>query len=1277
MRRWCGLLAVLVCLVPAGAQGQDGSESFRRAEREFAAGRWAEAEPLYRRALAGSADPRRITCYQRLQRIDAALGRFDLSFQSGLRCRELLLRGDIREGVREVDVQIGQCYLVLGHFSTADRFLKRALDPDAIGVPLPALTRLTAMQLLAQSAERRGDRARAGALWSKVERAALAQLDQPASELTLPNRIELVWNLADSYRFHGQAEPGIRWLLPLLEVHDRLGDQPGRRDTLRRLAQFYAMQHKPRRAEECLQQALTAHKDNTPAGQCLRGEMAEELADQLAQQGHKDEAAKWRKQASEAYRAALAGAGTDRSAITEAVPAFWHLQKLYQKMSLYPQALLLAESQSQHWAGSAILDPRLVSELGLLRGLRGASAGARDALRQAVAELEAQTPPNLMELPRALTNLAVVEKATNELQKAETLARRCLDLYRQNDLREDLVVVEAHNLLGDCAAESGRYASAASHFRSGADLCDRLGPSADAPRCNLLLNLALLHKAQGEWALATQVCREARDTYRRLPGSDALGLGAFDAALAGLYATQGKLEPAYALVPGLLQLCTRYELAGGPIKISALHCQGLYRLAHRDFTGAIAAWEELRQLLEKERQVLLLPRTLNYLGLAAELQGRLADAEMLFNRAEGLQRNNPRAFPVTHFITLWRLASLAERRGQRAQARGLLEQAVNLVEANRLQIYGGTEQRSGYYAQFAPGFEQLIEMCLAEGDIDAAVAALTRSRSRSLLDQLQLAGLDPREELKGEEGARLRREEEALRRQISGLRARAQMLPLEAIEDAAARKLLAALDQAQQKYAEVWRNILNASPLYHSLSADLSSGPFVDALRRRALPKGTLLLVYHLGPEHSHLLLVGGAGVRSESFALSVPSAVAQGVASTPTSSTPTRLWGLRGFRLQPSEPSAGEPVALGAGPGIPLTAAVARVLVEDYTRHLADPNFRPTRGLRLSPVNPDQPLPTQRSELLVDAFLPAEARQRIRESGARRLVVVPDGALHRLPLEALVVEAGLRPRYVVDELPPITYVPSAAVLTLLADRTPPHGPLSLLSVCNPAYPPEESGKPARENGAMHRGVLGLRGQLPPLPGTALESQRIRALFDPKQVTLLEGISATEEAVKSAVAGKRFIHLAAHAFADERLGNLFAAVALTPPPPGHETAEDDGFLSLHEIYRLPLRNCDLAVLSACVTNVGPQAPLEAGMTLAGGFLAAGARRVIASQWSVDDDATAALMEALFKEVTTAAGRGEAVDYAAALQKARLAVRERPGCAAPFFWAPFVLLGAVD
>ena len=54
-----------------------------------------------------------------------------------------------------------------------------------------------------------------------------------------------------------------------------------------------------------------------------------------------------------------------------------------------------------------------------------------------------------------------------------------------------------------------------------------------------------------------------------------------------------------------------------------------------------------------------------------------------------------------------------------------------------------------------------------------------------------------------------------------------------------------------------------------------------------------------------------------------------------------------------------------------------------------------------------------------------------------------------------------------------------------------------------------------------------------------------------------------------------------------------------------------------------------------------------------------------------------LMEAFFQEVTTAARRGQPVFYPAALQKAQRSVRSQDRWAAPFYWAPFVLVGAAD
>ncbi|QJW97869.1 CHAT domain-containing protein [Frigoriglobus tundricola] len=336
--------------------------------------------------------------------------------------------------------------------------------------------------------------------------------------------------------------------------------------------------------------------------------------------------------------------------------------------------------------------------------------------------------------------------------------------------------------------------------------------------------------------------------------------------------------------------------------------------------------------------------------------------------------------------------------------------------------------------------------------------------------------------------------------------------------------------------------------------------------------------------------------------------------------------------------------------------------LVAQYLRQIADPEFSQKRGINIVSRAPGASRPAA-PEVLGDAVLPAALREVIRSSGAKRVVLIPDGALHKIPFECLLLPNGATPKYALDELPPVCYGPSIAALAVVLGRPRQlDGGATLLTVGDPAYPDAKGNTLAS-------------GALPRLPFTAVESKRVRQFFPADRVTALEGGAATEQNVAAALPGKRFVHLAAHGFSDEAFGNAFAAVALTPPPRGREEPGNDGFLTLHEITRLKLTGCELTVLSACVTNVGPQRPMEAGVTLAGAFLGAGSRGVMASCWSVDDAATSELMAAFFGGIRPAAGK--AASYPEALKAARIAVRSKPGWEAPFYWAPFVYLGPPD
>jgi CHAT domain-containing protein len=305
---------------------------------------------------------------------------------------------------------------------------------------------------------------------------------------------------------------------------------------------------------------------------------------------------------------------------------------------------------------------------------------------------------------------------------------------------------------------------------------------------------------------------------------------------------------------------------------------------------------------------------------------------------------------------------------------------------------------------------------------------------------------------------------------------------------------------------------------------------------------------------------------------------------------------------------------------------------------------------------------------------------------------VVPDGALSLLPFETLVVRPGPSPQYLLDVGPPIRYGPSATVLHNLAERVAaavPAGREPVLTVGNPDYgaelpaaPPGHPLGPAAPAGAPPLDQLAARsrysargGRLTPLPFSGTESQWVAEVFAERGIRAarLEGRQATKANLESLIEDRRLVHLACHGFAEQSYGNFYGALALAPGPKTGDPA-DDGFLTLAEIYQLHLKACELAILSACQTNFGPQQNGEGVWALSRGFLVAGARRVLASNWLVDDEAAASLVSYFCGGVALAEKAGKPPDYADALQKAKRWVRQQDKWQSPYYWGTFVLMG---
>src|SRR5439155_1849068 len=113
----------------------------------------------------------------------------------------------------------------------------------------------------------------------------------------------------------------------------------------------------------------------------------------------------------------------------------------------------------------------------------------------------------------------------------------------------------------------------------------------------------------------------------------------------------------------------------------------------------------------------------------------------------------------------------------------------------------------------------------------------------------------------------------------------------------------------------------------------------------------------------------------------------------------------------------------------------------------------------------------------------------------------------------------------------------------------------------------------------------------------------------------------------------------------------------------------DGFLRMHEIYNLQLP-VDLVVLSACQTAIGKEIKGEGLVGLTRGFMYAGAERVVASLWQVDDVATAELMSLFYQGVLK-----KNLPPATALRAAQVQMwKQKRWQEDPYFWGAFQLQG---
>src|SRR5207244_3921257 len=145
----------------------------------------------------------------------------------------------------------------------------------------------------------------------------------------------------------------------------------------------------------------------------------------------------------------------------------------------------------------------------------------------------------------------------------------------------------------------------------------------------------------------------------------------------------------------------------------------------------------------------------------------------------------------------------------------------------------------------------------------------------------------------------------------------------------------------------------------------------------------------------------------------------------------------------------------------------------------------------------------------------------------------------------------------------------------------------------------------------------------------------------------------------------KIVHFATHSLINNQHPDLSGIVLSLVNEQGQS---QDGFLRLYEIYNLKLK-ADLVVLSACQTALGKDIKGEGLVGLTRGFMYAGAPRVVASLWNVEDRATAELMKRFYDGMLKRQLRP-----AAALREAQLALQHDKRWSSPYYWAGFILQG---
>lgn len=668
--------------------------------------------------------------------------------------------------------------------------------------------------------------------------------------------------------------------------------------------------------------------------------------------------------------------------------------------------------------------------------------------------------------------------------------------------------------------------------------------------------------------------------------------------------------------------------------------------------------------LQEGREPVGRARTVHHMGRSYAALGE--DAKALEHLNDALKEWSKARYRTAEADTRYHIAVVENRRGRFAEACENLKAALPVVETLRAGIVNRA-LRTNYFTTVQSYYELYIDSLMRlyrqNGDkrLEALALAVSESkRARAMLDVLVESKADVRGTVSDPD---LLNREAAIQQELSALSLR------QATGEHVTAEQVKRLESLVAAFYEVDAEIRKKSPRYAALTRP--SLPPVEQIQDELLARDQMLLEYSLGDERSYLWAVTPSSVKSYVLA-GRPEIEAAAM----------RFMSLVAARNQSP---AGETES----------AREARIARADSEYRVAASSLAVTLGLD----------------------------QATSESRAERLLVVGDGGLQYLPFAALLVPArgdqgrgatqadqpqahpdGLAPLLLYHE---IEEPPSISVLAELrreranAPKSVPNKTIAVIAdpvfsarderCCKPVRVSHEGGRrgerrPDSERPsaagelpqgnrtmAQQAGITDGRGRIVRLGFTRLEAEEILASVPPAERLKAVGFEANLALLTDGrkLAPYRILHFATHGLLNPEHPELSGILLSLIDEQGRR---QDGFLQMHQVFNLDLP-AEMVVLSACETGVSKEIRGEGLNGISRGFMYAGARRVVASLWKVNDASTSQLMKYFYENLRL----GEGLDFsrvrpAAALRAAQLKMMKQRIWRQPYYWAAFIVQG---